>query len=183
MNDRAFHFLSAISFLGCVAIVLAWHRSYRACDVLVGQRGPADRATCTSEFGEIVFEFEGRQQGVVREGWSYFQKSLPRRFRRNDDLAGFAIWRGWAKHYVSLPRSPLWGVAVPYWFVFLAGGILPTVWAARWRRRRLGQSRIAQGLCARCGYDLRASSGRCPECGGDDHVTSGRIESSEKAHG
>jgi len=53
-------------------------------------------------------------------------------------------------------------VLVPYWLL-LAVGALPlpvfgVTFVARRRRRRAG-------LCAQCGYDLRASPGRCPECG------------------
>lgn len=48
-----------------------------------------------------------------------------------------------------------------------AAAVLPAVWigrcvSARLRRRHV---RVKAGLCAQCGYDLRASKGRCPECG------------------
>jgi hypothetical protein len=55
--------------------------------------------------------------------------------------------------------------ACPHWFpVVLAGSILAsrfTGLVCRTRRRR----RAGRGLCANCGYDLRATPGRCPECG------------------
>jgi hypothetical protein len=47
-------------------------------------------------------------------------------------------------------------------FLVLAFAILPGLAFARYRGRRL---RVALGLCAQCGYDLRATPGRCPECG------------------
>lgn len=47
---------------------------------------------------------------------------------------------------------PLWLIALP---LFLFG--LPSLRHLRRRRR--------PGYCARCGYDLRASTGCCPECG------------------
>jgi len=52
-------------------------------------------------------------------------------------------------------------IRVPHWFVMLLLGIAP---AAR-LRAAVPRSR-RDGLCAFCGYDLRATPDRCPECGG-----------------
>lgn len=43
--------------------------------------------------------------------------------------------------------------------------ILPLAWAVVVCRRERRRKRLAAGLCAGCGYDLRASPSRCPECG------------------
>jgi hypothetical protein len=53
-------------------------------------------------------------------------------------------------------------IAVPYWFLCLITLAAPLQW---FRTRRKAGGRQPGGLCATCGYDLRATPDRCPECG------------------
>ena len=45
----------------------------------------------------------------------------------------------------------------------------PLIWLAKRARGRMrewvGRRRTKKGLCANCGYDMRASAEQCPECG------------------
>jgi hypothetical protein len=55
-------------------------------------------------------------------------------------------------------------VSISLWVAAPMLAAVPLMWVVRHpgntRRRR-----AANGLCLRCGYDLRATAGRCPECG------------------
>jgi hypothetical protein len=56
-------------------------------------------------------------------------------------------------------------MVAPYWFIVLLTGIAGfrslRVINSAWNERRKRRA----GLCAKCGYDLRATPERCPECG------------------
>lgn len=55
----------------------------------------------------------------------------------------------------------------PFWLpAVLAVGMAGLFFRPIWKRRKLGRRRVA-GLCASCGYDLRAhrAGEKCPECG------------------
>ncbi|HEX4793604.1 MAG TPA: hypothetical protein VH370_07430 [Humisphaera sp.] len=151
--------------MACIAATAFWLRSYSHCDVLIGQHSPRDRYEMTLEFGLLTFEHEDAQRGQVESGWQYFEKSLPRRALRPRGLFGFEFYQGQVRHYVLLPSSRFWGVTMPLWFIAAMFGVLPAIQWGRIHRARIARRRASAGLCAACGYDLRASSGRCPECG------------------
>jgi hypothetical protein len=52
--------------------------------------------------------------------------------------------------------------AAPFWVIVMLFAILPVFLALRKLR---ASRRYVCGLCASCGYDLRATPDRCPECG------------------
>jgi hypothetical protein len=57
-------------------------------------------------------------------------------------------------------------VSVAHWQAVAMTALLPLVWSFRRIRSVLTRRhRRRQGLCLRCGYDVRASPERCPECG------------------
>jgi hypothetical protein len=56
-------------------------------------------------------------------------------------------------------------VIFPLPFAVALVAILPLADVMMIRRRRRRRYRAAEGLCARCGYDLRATPDKCPECG------------------
>ena len=49
------------------------------------------------------------------------------------------------------------------WSALAVTAVLPALWLMDARRAK--RRRRAAGLCAVCGYDLRASRDCCPECG------------------
>ena len=64
------------------------------------------------------------------------------------------------------PQIDWFCLDVPYRTAAAATGSLPLAWLAVFAAGRVTRRRRrAAGLCARCGYDLRASADRCPECG------------------
>src|SRR4051794_11228547 len=69
-----------------------------------------------------------------------------------------------AVNRLTAPYNPpflnylLYAATAFFWISFL----LFTIAVVRWINVR---DRIRAGLCATCGYDLRASPDRCPECG------------------
>jgi hypothetical protein len=67
----------------------------------------------------------------------------------------FGIWIG---HNLSMGLGMLELVGVPFFGLLL-------VWVLAYAVVRRLRRAPPIGLCASCGYDLRATSRRCPECG------------------
>jgi len=79
---------------------------------------------------------------------------------RPTDALGFTFGRG----PVTPGAATSTVTGIPLWAVALLTAIAPVTWLARRPARRRRQ-RLAIGLCASCGYDLRATPDACPECG------------------
>src|SRR5205823_4634558 len=63
--------------------------------------------------------------------------------------------------YYSNGKEVRQSIYLPHWSLIAFFGLLPLFKSIGLLRRRAH----GPGLCAACGYDLRATPDRCPECG------------------
>jgi hypothetical protein len=162
MPRRLFTVLWALSLVLCLALVVAWVRSYAVETMLLESRP-----------GQLLLVGVDKPPKQVRE--SREAESL------EGFLAGLALWNppheqrllgfylarsGSGTRVVgpgdSYELEYFWVVGIPYWALVLLTLIAPAWWA--YRRQRAAR-RARTNACANCGYDLRATPGRCPECG------------------
>jgi hypothetical protein len=196
MLRRLFALLSVLSLVLCVATCALWVRSYRRFDavgVYVGNK----TASVVSSRGIIglnvlrfhVSETYHHEPVSARMSVSQGETSLEvldRISSEYEDRLGDGVNRGpengrWGfsfneedEYYLGLwsrkprgIRSPdyhRWWIGLPLWLLSTIAMVLPACWLLAQHRRR---GKVAESLCAYCGYDLRASPERCPECGAE----------------
>jgi hypothetical protein len=101
-----------------------------------------------------------RRSAATEQDWLYHDNGSP--------VPGRSGRAGFYRDTGAL-GGPGWGQGIayrawtfPYWAMIGALGV-PIAWRVVKVARRWQQ--YEQGLCPKCGYDLRATPDRCPECG------------------
>jgi hypothetical protein len=110
-------------------------------------------------------QFRWRSKGVdllddflnaACNGGAIDRGALGFRYVRND------VWLPRAQIQAGYPTARSRALYVPHAFLALLLAAPLGAWLVRARRIA---TRLRQGRCPKCGYDLRASRDRCPECG------------------
>jgi hypothetical protein len=104
--------------------------------------------------------------GPDRFGVDFYWVSPPRNRWPAADMhwAGFHL--KWFQATTKLGLRFMHILTVPSWFGMPLLITPAAVWACvQLRAKQRRRHRTESGLCAACGYDLRASPERCPECG------------------
>jgi hypothetical protein len=139
---RALFALAACASLTLSVLAVAlWVRSYWTVDVIVLTRTVVNREAGIA----LVFQVASRGQRLHLE---------------LEAVQTLSVKGGRPITLIVSPGS------APALVVAVLGALLPAGWLMERRRRTRSVAwRLEHGLCAQCGYDLRASSKRCPECG------------------
>ncbi len=172
----------AVVFVGCVAAIVLWIRSYWVLDAWrMAYDAPFDGGcrhhglTIMSAAGVVELTLstgvtgDDCTEGGCTPGFRANHSSISGgRLIFNSMRGTVAQWLGFrfARGSPGFVHALLSGSAasmmlnVPYWFLVGCSGAVLTTAVVRARGRR-----TKPGMCEGCGYDLRASVDRCPECG------------------
>jgi hypothetical protein len=184
--------------LGLTGVSVLWARSYWGNDVwywlttrrdgdsvgmksftIISQRGRIrlyrnwNDARADSMWAAELVEYAEKNGWGGKNGEWTFQPE------RNSNVCFPASPEKWWKPatvFLDVEDGQQWEVNVAHWLVAGMLALGPGAWGVVWWRR----SRVSEGCCVKCGYDLRASEGRCPECG-EMQKSELRIQNSESA--
>lgn len=161
----ALNLLTLLSALACATTLALWLRGYRALDRVMYETSYGTGAEGASFRGELmlhVFGADARFSGGARRYYESGPVEQVEFFPR--PRLRWWNWLGFDAFLVNRPNGTARDLLlfVPDWAVGAATAALPMLHLFG---RRSAKRRQAQGLCRRCGYDLRATPERCPECG------------------
>jgi hypothetical protein len=186
MKRLLFNLVTLFSGLACITCAIACIRSRYASDT-IGYAGWRNQSShichgfgiCSSRQDLRLYYFVSEHLFVdpsnvsANEALAHFQARFWNS-RQPDPYPIRQFWkrftyvhRPWTNGLVVASKSmEIRIVTMPDWPVASIAAILPGIWSFLFARRRGELRRRARrGLCAKCGYDLRASIKRCPECG------------------
>ena len=143
--------VTAVSLLLCAMAVAMWVRSYVASDFVEYTR-PDWKGGVRTTLGRVLV---WREHLHYRTWESKYGSTRP-----SADDKDLSLWRVYTFHNRSDVYWGGWEVAVPFGYI-VGLTLMPLAIRVYLKLRR----KPPPGLCARCGYDLRATPDRCPECG------------------
>ena len=185
MRCRVFPILAVMSLIFCVLLLWFWWRSTILLDQITLSK---DRQYfLTSHVGWVSVGWSSCDKGVLvgyPTGGVGIRSVAPDIYAtrltlrwdnaETEDQPAFGDVLG--RYEVMTYGAPLGSrprvhhvaeIGAPYWLLTLVASAAPSIWVARFNLRRRLERRRGSGLCAQCGYDLRAHAPgqKCPECG------------------
>jgi hypothetical protein len=169
MRRRLLNLLAALSLLMYAAVCALWVGSYSTAQ-FVGWSDPSRFLGALSMHGLVRLEHGTYPND--EQGWSHVSYPTPAsepglwgEVRARDRRGGWLRRLGIATartSYHADGKQVRRALYVPHW---LLAALLLVAPLGRLRGTLRSRRRRRAGLCARCGYDLRATPDRCPECG------------------
>lgn len=160
------NWLTGLSLPLCAAIGAMWVRSYFVGDNLRWNAGHLHTRQLSSSAGAIWFvdrrgpAAEAAYDQAVRKSlhgpsplWAVSHQhwmALEAAMETDADGRDITYYAAWDQY------------GVRDWVLTGLTMLMPLAWCSRRLRHRRS---VKAGLCAACGYDLRATPDRCPECG------------------